>query len=590
MQAGNAHHATAPARIRLNIGLTAHRDLIAEEIPRLRRQVREFFLRLQAEFPDLPLRLISALAEGGDQLVAEEALALGIELMVPLPMPQADYEQDFEREESLQRFRGLLARAQVRVLPMAPGNTAEAIQQRGSARNRQYAQLGMFVSLHCQILLALWDGKASEATGGTAQVVDYHLRNAMPGFSAEDVAPNLLADDESDLVYHLHCPRRLPHPDDGPVAPADSVREPHWRTVEGSLPGSSPMPAQYSHVFAQMQTFNRDAQRHALAIARDARSLLDADMPTPAPPAVREVDALFGAADWLAVHFRRRVRRGMLLTHALAGAMGLAFILYSDVDSDRRYVAAFLTLFALGLLVKWIGDRRDWHRKYLDYRGLAEGLRVQIYWRLAGVETPPNSSLGYDSFLQKQDVDLSWIRHAMRSTGLLRSETFHADEDWLRWVIAHWVGRRDSAGHPGSGQLAYFSEGGRRRERAYRFTALLGDIALTGGVLGALALLVAGGHIAAGLQMKLLVAMGLLPLLAGIHEAYSYKNADKELIKQFRFMSRLFDSCRTRLDRAGDDAESRHLLRALGCACLEEHAEWILLHRERPLDATGLSG
>ena len=590
MQEGHAHAASAPARIRLNIGLTAHRDLIAEETPRLREEARAFFRRLQAEFPDLPLRLISALAEGGDQLVAEEALALGIELMVPLPMPQADYEQDFEREASLQRFRTLLAQAQVRTLPIAPGNTSEAIQQRGPSRNRQYAQLGMFVSSHCQILLALWDGRASEATGGTAQVVDYHLRNAMPGFSAEDVAPNLLADDESDLVYHLHCPRRLPHPDDGPAAPADAAHEPHWRTVEGSLPGSASMPAQYRHVFGQMQAFNRDAQRHAPALAREARSLLGAGTPMPAPAPVREVDALFGAADWLAVHFRRRVRRGMLLTHALAAAMGLAFILYSDVDSDRRYVAAFLAMFALGLLVKWIGERREWHRKYLDYRGLAEGLRVQLYWRLAGVETPPNSSLGYDSFLQKQDVDLSWIRHAMRSSSLLRDETFNADADWLQWVIAHWVGRRASVTHAASGQLGYFDAGGRRREHAYRFTALLGDIALACGLLGAFALLLADGHLTPGLRMKLLVVMGLLPLLAGIHEAYSYKNADKELIKQFRFMSRLFDSCRTRLDRARDDTESRHLLRALGCACLEEHAEWILLHRERPLDAGGMSG
>ena len=82
----------------------------------------------------------------------------------------------------------------------------------------------------------------------------------------------------------------------------------------------------------------------------------------------------------------------------------------------------------------------------IDPVGLAEGLRVQVYWRLAGVETPPNSSLGYDSFLQKQDVDLSWIRHAMRSTGLLRNEDFRPDADWLRWVIGHWVGQRGAAG------------------------------------------------------------------------------------------------------------------------------------------------
>ena len=66
--------------------------------------------------------------------------------------------------------------------------------------------------------------------------------------------------------------------------------------------------------------------------------------------------------------------------------------------------------------------------------------------------------------------------------------------------------------------------------------------------------------------------------------------ADKELIKQFRFMTRLFSSCRQRLDRTSDEREVRHLLRALGCACLEEHAEWILLHRDRPLEASALSG
>ena len=103
-------------------------------------------------------------------------------------------------------------------------------------------------------------------------------------------------------------------------------------------------------------------------------------------------------------------------------------------------------------------------------------------------------------------------------------------------------------------------------------------------------LLLAGNRMGSGAQALLLVAMGLLPLLAGIREAFSYKQADKELIKQFRFMSRLFGSCRARLDQARDPAESRYLLRSLGNACLEEHAEWILLHRERPIESSALSG
>jgi hypothetical protein len=571
-----------PTALRLSIGLAAHRDLPPAQEPVLREQVRAFLLGLRASFPDLPLRLISALAEGGDQLVAEEALALGIELVVPLPMAQANYELDFTLPESLARFRRLLAQSRVRELPLAAGNTPEAIRTRGHARNLQYAQLGMFVSSHCQVLLALWDGRPSEATGGTAQVVEFHLRNHMPGFSVEQAAPNLLADDESDLVYHVPCARRMaPIAEDAPPATTRS----RWLTADGESAGEREVPLHYRHVFGQMQAFNRDLARHAAGIAAAGNSLLDASSPAP-PPAAVEVDRLFRAADWLAVHFRRRVRSSLLGTHTLAVLMGLCFILFSDIHANRAYLFAFLGLFAIGLALKLVGRAREWQRKYLDYRGLAEGLRVQLYWRLAGVETPANSSLGYDSFLQKQDVDLSWIRHAMRSSGLLRDDGFEAGADWLPWVVRRWVGGRDGEG----GQLAYYRDGTVRRERAYRLTTLLGALALAGGLFGALALLLGGDSVPDALQQQLLLAMGLLPLFAGIREAYSYKKADRELIKQFRFMARLFSSCRQRLDRAGDERQVRHLLRALGCACLEEHAEWILLHRDRPLEPASLSG
>jgi hypothetical protein len=576
-------HAPDPcdARVRLCIGLTAHRDLLPEEEAGLRAAVRRFFERLQRQFPALPLRLISALAEGGDQLVAEEALALGIELVAPLPMPQDEYERDFATPESLARFRRLLAQAQVRHLPLAAGNTMEKIHARGEARNRQYAQLGMFVSSHCQLLLALWDGHPSDATGGTAQVVQFHLHNVMPGLRVDEVAPNLLADDESDLIYHLGCSRRLA---DAPP-PALPPMQAQWRTLAGSASAEGAVPQHYRHVFGQMETFNRDLQRHADALAKSGSLLSNAGAPAALPPIVAALERQFHAADWLAMHFRRRVRSSLLCTHVLAALMGLAFILYSDVEANRGYVALFLLLFALGWLLNAFGEHRQWQRKYLDYRGLAEGLRVQLYWRLAGVEIPPNNSLGYDSFLQKQDVDLSWIRHAMRGTGLLRDEDFLPVPAWLQWVVRHWIGDAQGRG----GQLEYFRRGGELRERAYRWTTRLGDGALLAGLGGAAVLLFAGTRLGSGSQQALMLGMGLLPLLAGIREAYSHKKADKELIKQFRFMQRLFASCRERLSRARDDTEVRQLLLALGRACLEEHAEWILLHRERPLEPAQLA-
>jgi hypothetical protein len=82
--------------------------------------------------------------------------------------------------------------------------------------------------------------------------------------------------------------------------------------------------------------------------------------------------------------------------------------------------------------------------------------------------------------------------------------------------------------------------------------------------------------------------MGLLPLLAGIREAYSYKKADKELIKQYRFMHRLFVQARAALDHTADADEQREILRLLGEASLAEHVEWALMHRQRPLEHSRL--
>ena len=568
------------ALLTLVIGVTGHRDIPVEEHAALQARVVGLIETLRRDFPDLPLLMLNPLAEGGDRIAARAARAMSVPLFVPLPFAVEEYERDFETPASLAEFRELMAGSEIRVLPLAPGVTADDIRQRGEARNRQYAQLGMFISSHCQVLLALWDGRPSTALGGTGQVVAFHIDNVMPELGERDVAPNLLADDESDLVFHLSCSRRLAP---GGQLPLHAPASAHWVTVEGSTPEARGLPEAYRRVFNQMAAFNADTQRHWHAIQANYPRLLPADPPGAVPAGIVRIERLFGAADWLALHFRQRVRLNLQASHLAAALMGLSFIIYSDLLPRRELVIAFLGLFLLGYAVAWVGRRRQWQRKYLDYRGLSEGLRVQLYWRLAGVQVPADGSLGYDSFLQKQDVELSWIRHAMRGTSLVQDSGAAADPRWLQWTIRNWVGDADGAG----GQLDYFRRGSERRARAYLYTERLGRLALMAGLGGALVLAVTGPGLDEASQDGLVIFMGLLPLIAGIREAYSFKKADKELIKQFQFMARLFASCSVRLARASSDEERRELLLALGRACLEEHAEWILLHRDRPLELQG---
>ncbi|WP_254427252.1 hypothetical protein [Rhodanobacter sp. C01] len=75
-----------------------------------------------------------------------------------------------------------------------------------------------------------------------------------------------------------------------------------------------------------------------------------------------------------------------------------------------------------------------------------------------------------------------------------------------------------------------------------------------------------------------------LSIIAAVREAYAYRKADKELIKQYRFMQRIFASARVVLDRTHDPAEQREILLPLGDAALTEHVKWTLMQRERQVE------
>jgi hypothetical protein len=75
--------------------------------------------------------------------------------------------------------------------------------------------------------------------------------------------------------------------------------------------------------------------------------------------------------------------------------------------------------------------------------------------------------------------------------------------------------------------------------------------------------------------------MVALPLTAAVAETYTQRKANRELSKQYEFMEHVFNNARRRLDEAVDNNERNEVLQGLGEAALTEHAEWILIHRDR---------
>jgi hypothetical protein len=563
----------------LVVGVTGHRDLVQGEIDELRALISEFYADLRAKFPNTRLQVMTALAEGADRLAAQVAIDAGIEVCAVLPLAMSNYRKDFVSAESRAEFDKLCALAQVLELP-AKHATPEAIAVPGADRNLCYAHAGMFISAHCHILLALWDGVASENIGGTSQIIYFQHYDRLPGIAETVPRTSLfLTDDESDLVYVITCSRQSHASEKAGERPLQAF----WFTTDPDCPRSPDIPARYDRVFERADSYNRDIEHY---IARHGPPAAT----EPRPPATRLRDAatrvlhFFDIADAVANGFQQRIERTFYSTYALAFLTGFAFILYSEVSSSDPLIFAFLGFLIAGIIIAGLARRREWHRKYLDYRVLAEGLRVQYYRAVAGVKDEGYTKFAYDNFLRQRDMELGWIRNVMRVAGAVSDiHPGSIDKDGLGFAICNWIGSQDRPG-----QLEYYQKKARERALMNRVISSITQWCLWGGIVVALILASPWKDMGQSAEDYLIVMMGMLPLIAGIAEVYTQRTADRELTKQYQFMAHVFANARRRLAEAANDEERSEVLQGLGDAALSEHAEWILVRRERQPEPGGI--
>ena len=218
----------------LVVGITGHRDLVAKELPGIEATVRELLEDLAKRFPNRRLQVMSPLAEGADRLVGLVAEDLGIDLIVPLPMPENLYTQDFESSRSWAEFGRLHRYATERTtVPLAPGNTEDAISDYGPERNRQYAEAGAWVAARSDILVAIWDGKTLDDLGGTGQVVKFRREGEMP-----DYVPHASSKPTRNVVFHIVCSRSRVG---GEPAEGLAPLQKRWLGAEGEAYGRFPL-------------------------------------------------------------------------------------------------------------------------------------------------------------------------------------------------------------------------------------------------------------------------------------------------------------------------------------------------------------
>lgn len=150
---------SCPPKAALVIAVTGHRFL--RDVDDLLLPIDGVLDVIETTWIGAALTIISALAEGSDRLIVQRLLGRRkARLVVPLPMPENLYLQDFRSAGSRQEFLHLLAQADEIV--RFPADIARPIS---------YAAASDYMLAHCDLLIALWDGHPAQGDGGTGNVV-----------------------------------------------------------------------------------------------------------------------------------------------------------------------------------------------------------------------------------------------------------------------------------------------------------------------------------------------------------------------------------------------------------------------------------
>lgn len=193
-----------PIPYRIRIGVTGHRildneaELKQQIIEVLKTDITKLFdndslnLLNKNSLTPVTYSVLTPLAEGADRLIAETVMeydALScIEVILPLTLP--DYKKTFNNPDDPEFFELYAKARHVRKLryldlendPKINQNTSEAnIENRlEKAREEAFEKAGRHIVNHCDVLIAIWDGKKSQGIGGTNDIIEYAISKKRP--------------------------------------------------------------------------------------------------------------------------------------------------------------------------------------------------------------------------------------------------------------------------------------------------------------------------------------------------------------------------------------------------------------------------
>ena len=544
-------------QISLLVAVTGHRDIVEIDIPKIRADICAQLVNIESNTIKQNVRpiLLSGLAAGGDQLVAQEALKRNWDVFAVFPMPLSDFLEDFTSQKDREALMNLKAQCkQVIEIPWALSLDSDITDQ----RDQQYRNQSIFIVRQSQLVIALWDGTPANLSGscGTAYAVELCRKGPPP------VGGEVLAAPETTSLIHIPIRRQ-----------SDLKRAPIF---EANPPSTDSI---YINVCKEFGSYNKAAAKliktNPLKIKECADQLIPEELMQNLDLEIHELVGQYAVADALAQD-RQTIRNRVVKVASIATILAAFAQGTNAMLSQTSWMIVYGVAAGLAYGLYLILFKLPYYRtedRYLEYRALAEALRVQIFWRLAGL-----SEGTAEHYLQLVKSDVGWVREAARSISLPVSINSSNGTEALEIIDKFWI----------NNQVRYFVgetpdviDGAamkcKKKQQQFDYSANLamafGVVSVVVGTVSAESICGISPDIKAGASAY---ATALF-LCAGVIKAYATAMGYADQAVSYEKMGAIFQRAERLLEQ--DQRRQNECLLALGKHALAENAEWLLQHR-----------
>jgi hypothetical protein len=532
-------------RAHLIIGITGHRDIPSEDEEQLKGRIREIFQNLKKDLPDTPLLLLTPLAEGADRIAAKVAIEEHIRFIVPIPLPENEYCKDFP--DSINEFNDLKAKAIGSFeLPFSKDEFSK-FNHPGPERDKRYEKVGVFVAKHSQVLIALWDGNEPVYTGGTAQIVKYKLEG-IPREYAPSIS--IIDNPDSGLVYHINTRR---------IKDFDSREYKAELKIKYPLGTSKDMYLGKDGILTKIDRFNHDALNLNKVKVENSRKHLATNATIDKE---KFVSNLYARADILAIDYKKKWNLGQIsLLITITSLLGV-FLAYLNFNILGLLILYFLAYLILAFYFWHLNLLHHSHNRFIEYRSLAEGLRIEFFLRLAG-----KCEDVADYYLMKHKFFLNWVREVLKSANVLDPQS----NPLLCEIKQKWI----------ESEYNYFKHTSKKSSITLKKLKKFTNIIFYSGMFFIVMTIILSFLKYHSILIILTDLIIILPFIAGMIETYIQRSTMSETIDEYIRMEKIFGKAK-KLWNDFDMVSNIELITELAKESLRENADWLLLHAKIP--------